>query len=229
MRNDAYKMGFANRGNLHHFSNAADVGQGGADEINVVIFNQLVEVPPVAPFLARSQRNVHFLAQDRKVLQEGLRADRIFDEEWSQVLVRPSDRAVAGYGEGIYAPTLTEATYAELLHRAEVATSRGESVVLDASWGSAPQRERARCLARATSSDLVELCCACPADLAAGRLTQRLALGVDASDATVEVAERMRADFAPWPGAHVIDTSQPIDGSVRAALRWLGGARQGGD
>ena len=28
---------------------------------------------------------------------------------------RPSDRAVAGYGEGIYAPALTEATYAELL------------------------------------------------------------------------------------------------------------------
>ncbi len=141
--------------------------------------------------------------------------------------LRPSDRAVAGYAEGIYAPTLTEATYAELLHRAEVATSRGESVVLDASWGSAPQRERARCLARATSSDLVELCCACPADLAAERLTQRLALGVDASDATVEVAERMRADFAPWPGAHLIDTSQPIDASVRAARRWLGGARQG--
>ena len=86
MRNDADEMGFADGGNFHHLSDAADIGQGGAYKINVVIFDELVEVPPVAPLFARCQGNIHFLAQDRNVLQKGFGADRIFDEERSQVL-----------------------------------------------------------------------------------------------------------------------------------------------
>ncbi len=138
--------------------------------------------------------------------------------------LRPTDRAGAAFGEGIYTPAGSEATYAELLRRAEVATSRGESVVLDASWASAALRDRARCLARATCSELVELCCQCPADLAATRLTGRLARATDASDATPDVADRIRAGFDPWAGAHLIDTTEPVPASAMAALRWLGEA-----
>jgi predicted kinase len=117
--------------------------------------------------------------------------------------LRPTDAAVAAYGEGLYAPAVTDTTYAELLRRADVATSRGESVVLDASWSAAAQRARGHCLARATRSELVELCCRCPAELATTRLTDRLAHRTDASDATVDVADRIRTDFAAWPGAHL--------------------------
>jgi aminoglycoside phosphotransferase family enzyme/predicted kinase len=136
--------------------------------------------------------------------------------------LRPSDRAGADFGEGLYTPAATEATYTEVLRRADVATSRGESVVLDASWAAAAWRDRVRCLARATSSELVELCCQCPADLAAARLTGRLARGIDASDATSDIAERIRAEFQPWPSAHVIDTAGTVHTAGMDALRWLG-------
>jgi aminoglycoside phosphotransferase family enzyme/predicted kinase len=140
--------------------------------------------------------------------------------------LRPADRAVAAYREGLYTPAVSQTTYAELLRRAEVATSRGESVVLDASWGEAAQRDGAHCLARATRSELIELCCHCPADLATTRLTERLARGVDASDATVDVAERIRADFAPWPSAHLVDTAGTAEAAAMEALGWLGEARR---
>ena len=140
--------------------------------------------------------------------------------------LRPTDRAVAAYGTGLYTAARSEATYAELLRRAEVATSRGESVVLDASWASAGQRDRARCLARATHTELVELRCECPADIATARLTARLGLGTDASDATADVAERIRARFDPWPGAHVIDNTGAVPASAAEALRWLGESRR---
>jgi uncharacterized protein len=140
--------------------------------------------------------------------------------------LRPTDRAVAAYGTGLYTPALSETTYAELLRRAEVATSRGESVVLDASWASAAQRGLARCLARTTHSELVELHCECPADVAAARLTGRLALGTDASDVTTDVAERIRNRFDPWPGAHVIDSTGTVRASAAEALRWLGEGRR---
>ena len=140
--------------------------------------------------------------------------------------LRPTDRAVAAYGEGLYTPASSDLTYAELLRRAQVATSRGESVILDASWASADQRDRARCVARATHSELVELRCDCPADVAITRLSGRLALGTDASDATADVADRIRARFAPWPGARVIDTTETVNASATEALRWLGEARR---
>jgi predicted kinase len=140
--------------------------------------------------------------------------------------LRPNDRAVAPYGTGLYTPAGRETTYAELLRRAEVATSRGESVVLDASWASAAQRDRARCLARATHAELMELCCECPTDLAAARLTARLGLGNDASDATTDVAEQIRARFDPWPGSYAIDSTGTVRASAAEALRWLGETRR---
>jgi aminoglycoside phosphotransferase family enzyme/predicted kinase len=133
-----------------------------------------------------------------------------------------TERAADALDEGIYTPAATDATYAELLRRARVATCRGESVVLDATWSSTAQRASAQSLARRAHVELTELSCQCPPDLAAGRLTKRSAQGADASDATVEVAERIRARFDPWPTAHIVDTAARPDMSMRAALRWLG-------
>src|ERR1700722_14645577 len=52
MRNDTDEMSFTHGGDLHHFGNAAYIGQGGANIIYVVIFDKLVEVPAVSPLLA---------------------------------------------------------------------------------------------------------------------------------------------------------------------------------
>ena len=126
--------------------------------------------------------------------------------------------AAAPLGEGIYDAATTERTYEQLLARARRALEHGEPVVLDASWSRDTWRAAARRLADETSSDLVELCCDAPADVTRRRVEERAARGADLSDATVPVAEAMRASFEAWPTAAVIPTAGTVAESVERAL-----------
>lgn len=123
----------------------------------------------------------------------------------------PDEHAPAPYGEGLYRPAAVDAVYAELLRRADVALGLGESVVLDASWTADRHRRLAVDLARARSAELTAMACTCPAEVAVERLRARSLTGVDASDATPQVAARMAAAADPWPDAVVVDTSGPLD------------------
>jgi aminoglycoside phosphotransferase family enzyme/predicted kinase len=125
----------------------------------------------------------------------------------------------AGYGEGRYAPENVAANYRSLLEHAGRLLRSGESVVLDGSWSSAAQRELARDLATATTSDLVELCCIAPSTVTAARIADRARRGGDPSEATPAIAERMEADFDPWPTAHRIDTTGALDDAIAAAAQ----------
>lgn len=107
------------------------------------------------------------------------------------------------YGTGIYAPSCTRATYAELLRRAAELLVHGESVIADASWVSAEHRAAAAVAARDADARLVPLRCTAPADLAALRTSHRRE-GI--SDADRQIARQMTAATAPWPGAITIDT-----------------------
>ena len=123
----------------------------------------------------------------------------------------PSKPAAAPYEHGIYSPRHTLRTYGELVRRAEALLARGESVVLDASWTRAGDRELARTAARRTHSDLVELLCSAPeaettARVAARTRAQR-ARGGAVSDADAAVAAALRDKAEPWPEATVVDTS----------------------
>ena len=134
--------------------------------------------------------------------------------------IASATRAPAGFGEGLYAPVATDATYRELLRRARRLLERGESVVLDASFASAAHRAGASTVAKATAAELVALQCQAPATLAAERLARRRR--DDPSDATPAIAAAMAASFAPWPEAAVIDTSADPDAAVDAAAAALG-------
>jgi uncharacterized protein len=118
-------------------------------------------------------------------------------------------RADAGFREGLYGPEMTAATYRELLDRARRLLELGEPVVLDASWTDARYRAAAAEVAQETCSELVELECTAPTEVAAERLRSRGA--ADVSDATPAVAEAMTAIADPWPSARRIDTSAPPD------------------
>ena len=120
-----------------------------------------------------------------------------------------TERADAGFREGLYGPEATAATYGELLDRARRLLELGEPVVLDASWTDARYRAAAAEIARDTCSELVELECMAPTEVAAERLRSRGA--ADVSDATPAVAEAMTAIADPWPSARRIDTSAPPD------------------
>ncbi|MFD8006192.1 bifunctional aminoglycoside phosphotransferase/ATP-binding protein [Streptomyces mirabilis] len=123
--------------------------------------------------------------------------------------------ASAGYGEGLYTPEWTDKTYAALLDRASALLADGESVVLDATWTGARQREAALRMAELAGADLVALHCQVPGDVAAARLTTR-ARG--ASDADLDVAATMATTEPPWPEAVVIDTRGPLEAAVVRAL-----------
>ncbi|MFI1166997.1 AAA family ATPase [Streptomyces sp. NPDC020801] len=123
--------------------------------------------------------------------------------------------AAAGYGEGLYTPEWTARTYTALLDRARALLSSGESVVLDATWSDAGQREAALRMAERVSADLVALHCRVPGDVSAARLSTRAA-GV--SDADLDVATAMAEKEPPWPEAVTIDTSGPLESAVIQAL-----------
>jgi aminoglycoside phosphotransferase family enzyme/predicted kinase len=128
----------------------------------------------------------------------------------------PAERsAAAGYGEGLYSPEWTDRTYANLLGRAAALLSSGESVVLDASWSDARQREAALRVAEHASADLVALHCRVPGDVSAARLRTR---APGASDAGPEVAAAMAAEEPPWAEAVPVDTSGPLESAVVQAL-----------
>src|SRR5581483_12385648 len=86
MRHDADEVSFADRRNFFHFGDTADVGQRGADVVETVTFNQLIEVPTIAPLLAGSYRDICFLPENGKIFVERFGADRVFHEKWGERL-----------------------------------------------------------------------------------------------------------------------------------------------
>jgi hypothetical protein len=105
-----------------------------------------------------------------------------------------------------------------MLHRATVLLGLGESVVLDASWRSAEKRAAAREVTVATSSDLVELCCDAPPDVALHRIEERRRAGNLGSDADECVARWMSGASDRWPQARRLDTTGPLDATVEEAV-----------
>lgn len=127
-------------------------------------------------------------------------------------------RSSAPPGAGIYDTAHTEATYAELARRSERLLGLGESVVVDASFADAAQRDVLRAVAARSASVLSELRCEVEPDVAVTRLERRAREGTDVSDATVEVATRMAAHFEAWPEAARLDTAAPPGAVLDAAL-----------
>ncbi|MFD6230332.1 AAA family ATPase [Streptomyces sp. NPDC060232] len=123
--------------------------------------------------------------------------------------------APAGYGEGLYTPERTADAYAALLDRASRLLATGESVVLDATWTDAGQREAAVRVADQAHADLVALHCEAPGQVSEARIEGR---AEGPSDADVAVARAMAAREAPWREAVAIDTSGPLESAVVQAL-----------
>lgn len=135
-----------------------------------------------------------------------------------------ADRARAPYGEGIYTPAATAATYEEMLVRAARALEMGESVVLDATWSDRRLRDAATAAAVATHADLVQFRCVAPADVAVERLRVRNRAAGDVSDATPEIAREMFLRSDAWPDARRIDTTRAADYVLHDALATIDAA-----
>ena len=119
------------------------------------------------------------------------------------------------FGAGRYSDANRARVYDELLWRARVLLAGGVSVILDASWTSAEDRQRATATAAEACADLVLLHCVCPTDLAHRRIEGRHG---HESDATTAIADAMAVTAAPWPDAVTVDTSTALADSVATAL-----------
>lgn len=113
-----------------------------------------------------------------------------------------------------YTPEAKSATYARMLELARTLLERGESVLLDATWGEAAQRAQAESLAASTHSGLQCWQTTAPADVVAARVRQRTTLGTDVSEADESVAAELARRFEPWPEATVVETSNGVDAAV---------------
>ncbi len=125
------------------------------------------------------------------------------------------------YGEGLYEPANTAATYETLMERARSLLGKGEPVILDASWGSTRWRDQARSAADAASAGFLEFRCDAPAPVPRLRLVARAAVGADSSDASSAIAQRMEGDADIWPTAVTIDTSGSRASAVEQVLQHL--------
>ncbi|GAB3244369.1 bifunctional aminoglycoside phosphotransferase/ATP-binding protein [Nocardioides dilutus] len=116
--------------------------------------------------------------------------------------VDPERSASDAFGAGLYTPEWSRRTYDEMLRRAGLLLSMGESVVLDATWGHGEQRQQVVELADDISAELVVFECVLPAEEADRRISAR----VGVSDADADIARRLRDQMTPWPGGHRVDT-----------------------
>jgi len=99
--------------------------------------------------------------------------------------------------EGLYAPEMTDRTYASLLADAEASLRSGRGVVVDATFSTAQSRDSFRALAARLSAPfaLVEL--TAPEDEIVRRLERRARDAGDPSDADIEVYRTIRERFEP--------------------------------
>jgi predicted kinase len=81
------------------------------------------------------------------------------------------------------------------------------------------QARGGRAYAASCAADVTELRCTAPAALARERIGRRREIGTDPSDATGEIAERVRADFDPWPESTALDTAPALPQVLADALR----------
>ncbi len=161
------------------------------------------------------------------------------DREWALVSsdrvrkeaagLRAEDSARVPFGQGLYRPERTSATYAELARRAATALDSGVNVVLDASWTDARQRARLRDVADRHHCVLTEVRCAAPDAVCRSRLADRadarragLATPSDAGPAVHEAMARL-AD--PWPQARTVPTTGPPGLAVAEVLAALAARR----
>jgi hypothetical protein len=95
--------------------------------------------------------------------------------------------------------------YEEVRRRASRLLAHGVSVVLDATWTSAAERDMARQTAADAGADVLEVRCDAPADICRRRVEARSPTSL--SEATPNVIDVLADRQDPWPQAVVLDTA----------------------
>jgi aminoglycoside phosphotransferase family enzyme/predicted kinase len=129
----------------------------------------------------------------------------------------PEEHHPQGFGQGLYSATHTAAVYRALASKARFIIAQGETVVVDASFSRADQRELFRRVALDLHTPLVELECTVSSDLLASRLQDRDRAPSRYSDADLSVGMRLATGRDPWPSAVEVSTSTTVEESLGRA------------
>ena len=137
--------------------------------------------------------------------------------------VTPETSQQAAYGAGLYTAATTQQTYDALADLARQALSRGDSVVLDASFAKQAERRRMAALAQQMDAQCCVLECWAPEAALRARLRQRERSPASISDAREGVLSQFQRDYEPLQADEAIccvhlDTTQSIEQCVRQAL-----------
>jgi predicted kinase len=127
--------------------------------------------------------------------------------------MQPTTATRTPYGEGIYSPERSDATYTQLFKQAERLLSQGDSVLLDASFQHARHRTQAMQLAARAGVEFLVLECWCSEEELRRRLEARVAQGNSVSDGRWELLAQQRQAFEPLfevsPPQHIkVDTTR---------------------
>lgn len=129
------------------------------------------------------------------------------------------------YGKGIYTKEFSEKTYAELHREAMECLDAGRPVILDASYSSRAEREKAASVARKKGARFFIIECLCDEETVKSRLTGRMG-EKEASDGRWEIYGRQKNEFqevSDNEGRLIrIDTARPLHESAELILKVLG-------
>jgi len=134
--------------------------------------------------------------------------------------ILPTEHRFEQFGGGIYSEDFSRKTYDEMFAQASQLLSKGQSVVLDASFKKRQDRLRARSLAEEIKADFAVIECISDEETIKNRLVQRLKQGGSVSDGRWEIFESQKQDFDKVtefpPQNHIIlDTFQPMSNIVK--------------
>ncbi len=103
------------------------------------------------------------------------------------------------YGQGLYAPGMSQRTYDAMLAQAKEAVAGGRLAILDATYRAAQERRQVVQAAQAQGIPLWIVECTAPEDVVRRRVLLRTAAGASASDARWELYPQQKAEWQPIP------------------------------
>jgi hypothetical protein len=123
--------------------------------------------------------------------------------------------------QGIYQPAATEAVYRHMQQSAHELLAGGESVIVDATFLDAPQRDAFIGMARLLAAPALILYCTAPLEVLEARIATRSSQGGDPSEADETVLARQRERITPPEGEAVITVETHAEVDVAALAKQI--------
>ena len=144
---------------------------------------------------------------------------RCYNSDWvrkEMAGINPTESRRETVDAGIYTKDFSRKTYSILLERAEARLRRGDSVILDASYQYALDRQDVRDLAQRLNSQVYFILCQCPEEEMKQRMDQRDKDPSAVSDGRWEIYLKQKKRFEPPSELSAselitIDTQAPLE------------------